>query len=161
MHYNLDCPKCGAPAEVARLKIVSGKFSAEDMMLWGDGFSFADAGRWDTQEERVFCHVCNQSFDLELCHRAYHTETLKLRGLKRISDGMLKAVTEILGTPMCVTFVKVYDGVAGIQAVKAGPISYDYYDLLCKTNPGGGGFCTTKLDGHDGDWIMILTPTKR
>ena len=158
--YNLDCPKCGAKAGLARLEIVSGHFSTRGMALEKDGFSFGGAYPFDTEGELVFCNACKQSFKLSLCRRAFHTQTIELRELDQVVDGMLRATTEILGVPMRVIFIKVEDNDCGIQVVRGKSLPHDYYDLLCKMDP-GGDFRTVNLPGYDGEWVMFLIPTKR
>ena len=65
--FNLTCPRCGAKEEDARLAVISGTFRATKMYLCEDGFATADAKQFDTDNEKVYCHVCDTVMDLREC----------------------------------------------------------------------------------------------
>jgi uncharacterized protein YbaR (Trm112 family) len=65
--FRLTCPKCGSPYDVAKLEVVAGTFRASKMWLREDGFATMDAKTFDTDEETVYCHVCERMFPLGDC----------------------------------------------------------------------------------------------
>lgn len=65
--YRLTCPKCGADSEEARLTVISGKFESTNMLLCEDGFSVVDARQFNTEDEMVWCKVCERTFPLSDC----------------------------------------------------------------------------------------------
>lgn len=159
--YDLSCPICGAQAEFARLEIVRGEFDAQKLMLSENGFNLSDAGQYKTNNEIVYCHACKRTFDLHRCRDdgLAYTETIEIRGVRDMSEGALVMQTEILGTPMNLTLLRVKD-CEDIQVVDGDNYARDRYNDLCKMDP-GGKFHTTRLAGKDGEWVMILTPFQR
>jgi hypothetical protein len=89
-----------------------------------------------------------------------HVETIELRGLEEISNGTLGGLVEILGTRMRVIFLRVKDSGAGVQIADGDPSTQQMYNYLCGVG-GHHGFCTTQLEGHDGEWVMMTTPDQR
>lgn len=65
--FRLTCPRCGAEPDDARLKVVSGTFQAEGMLLQEDGFATMDARQFNTDHEMVRCSECEAVFPLGEC----------------------------------------------------------------------------------------------
>ena len=65
--FRLTCPKCGSPYDVAKLEVIAGTFRASKMWLHSDGFTTMNAKTFDTDEETVYCHVCERIFPLGEC----------------------------------------------------------------------------------------------
>jgi len=157
--FSLICPRCSAPPEDARLAVVSGRFSARSMPLNDDGFSPTDARGFDTDDEVVHCSMCDSRFPIGECligNHLVHAEELEIWGMADMGDGRLTATTEILGTNMHVTFIRVEKNSNHIQIAKH-PIAQNMYTHLCMMDP-GGPFRTVQLADRDGEWVMIITP---
>lgn len=67
MSFKLSCPRCKAEPDDARLEVISGVFNARAMYLQEDGFATMDAKQFDTDEEKVYCHACEQTMSLGEC----------------------------------------------------------------------------------------------
>ena len=160
--YCTKWPRCGAPPEKAKLKVISGRF-VSDMPLAEDGFSPIDAKEWDTEDEIVKCAACGTFFQLYEClpcEQISHVETIEIRGLTEVNDGRLDATMHILNILMHVTFLRVRTNENHIQVVDGHPFAQNTYDRLCSMVP-GGPFQTVQLAGRDGEWVMIITPFQR
>ena len=67
MAFKLSCPRCKATPDKAILEVVRGTFEARHMYLGKDGFSITDAKPFDTSDEIVYCHACNELISLGEC----------------------------------------------------------------------------------------------
>lgn len=67
MSFKLSCPRCKAMPDDARLEVTSGIFRARALFLSEDGFATMDAKQFDTDNEMVFCHACEETFSLGEC----------------------------------------------------------------------------------------------
>jgi hypothetical protein len=65
--FKTSCPRCKAELEDARLEVVGGTFRASKMWLGEDGFATTDAKTFDTNDEIVYCHACEEQFPLGEC----------------------------------------------------------------------------------------------
>jgi hypothetical protein len=65
--FKTTCPRCKAAPEDAMLEVVSGIFRARAMYLQPDGFATMHAKQFDTDEEQVYCHACEQTMSLGEC----------------------------------------------------------------------------------------------
>jgi hypothetical protein len=168
--YNLRCPRCGAPPERAKLKVISGRFVSEmplagrfvsEMPLAEDGFW--PSKKWDTEDEIVRCSSCTTVFPLYEClphEQIAHVETIEIRGLEEKGDGALCGQMELAGAHMHVTMVRVKTNENHIQVADGDPIAHDLYDDLCKLDQ-RGPFHTTQIRGHDGEWVIFVIPHSR
>jgi hypothetical protein len=160
--FRLVCPRCKAPPEQAKLRVVSGSFAARDMFLNKDGFSPTDSKGFDTHEEMVSCSACRTLFPLYECmtEDLSHVETVEFTPLEQVNEGRLECTTHILDVYMHVIFLRVKENANHIQVVDGHPLAHKMYDKLCEIDP-GGPFQTVQIEGHEGEWVMILTPFQR
>jgi hypothetical protein len=165
--YNLRCPRCGAPPERAKLKVISGRFVSE-MPLAEDGFWPLSSKKWDTEDEIVRCSSCTTVFSLYEClpmEQIAHIETIEIRGLEEMGVGVLRGFMLLLGVLMDVVMIRVRTNENHIQVVEGAPFAQDLYNHMVALSiapslhgPRKPGFSTTQIQGHDGEWVLFAIP---
>lgn len=91
--------------------------------------------------------------------RVVHSEVVEIRDLMPSGNGILWGTMEILGTNMHVVCLRVKDE-EGVQNADGDEEAESRFEDLCNLDP-NGAFCTTKLDGYEGEWVVSVSPFHR
>jgi len=65
MSFNTKCPRCEAPEETARLKVIKATIMLQGVRLAPDGYDIYTADHLDSEDELVYCENCQTTFPIE------------------------------------------------------------------------------------------------